>query len=73
LTLLFSFKNWQELAIILKMPNVRIAVAKKAKSMGISLPPELIRKAKKHAYSKDMSFSKYIRCLLLRDLKIDKS
>jgi predicted DNA binding CopG/RHH family protein len=55
------------------MPNVRVAVAKKAKSMGISLPPELIREAKKHAYSKGMSFSKYIRDLLLRELKIDNS
>ena len=55
------------------MPNVRIAVAKKAKSMGISLPAELIRDAKKHAYSKGMSFSRYVRSLLLRELKNDKS
>ena len=50
------------------MPNVRIEKAKKAKSMGVSLPPELIVQAKKHAFSQGVSFSKFVRSLLDREL-----
>jgi predicted DNA binding CopG/RHH family protein len=58
---------------ILHMPNVRIEKAKKVRSMGISLPPELISQAKKYAFSQGMSFSRYVRSLLQRELKGDKS
>jgi predicted DNA binding CopG/RHH family protein len=50
------------------MPNVRIEKAKKAKALGVSLPPELILQAKKHAFSQGMSFSKFVRSLLAREL-----
>ena len=54
--------------IVTTMPNVRIEKAKKAKSMGVSLPPELIVQAKKHAFSQGVSFSKFVRSLLDREL-----
>jgi predicted DNA binding CopG/RHH family protein len=50
------------------MPNVRIEKAKKAKALGVSLPPELILQAKKHAFSQGMSFSRFVRSLLAREL-----
>jgi hypothetical protein len=54
--------------IVTQMPNVRIEKAKKAKALGISLPPELILQAKKHAFLQGMSFSKFVRSLLVREL-----
>jgi hypothetical protein len=51
------------------MPNPRKESALKAKPTGISLPPELAREAKKHAYSSGMSLSKFVSQLLLRELK----
>jgi len=51
-----------------EMPNVRIASTKKAKSMGISLPPELLRHAKKYAAKQGVSFSRLVRDLLAREL-----
>jgi hypothetical protein len=51
------------------MPNTRKESALKAKPTGISLPPELVREARKHAYSNGMSLSKFVSQLLLRELK----
>lgn len=51
-----------------RMPNVRIEKSKKAKALGVSLPPELILQAKKYAFSQGMSFSKFVRSLLAREL-----
>ena len=50
------------------MSNVRIEKAKKARAIGVSLPPDLIRQAKKHAFSQGMSFSRFVRSLLAREL-----
>jgi hypothetical protein len=51
------------------MPNARKESSLKAKPTGISLPPELARQARKHAYLNGMSLSKFISQLLLRELK----
>jgi hypothetical protein len=51
------------------MSNPRKDSALKAKSTGISLPPELARAARMHAYSNGMSLSKFVSQLLLRELK----
>jgi hypothetical protein len=51
------------------MPNPRKESALKAKPTGISLPPELAREARMHAYSNGMSLSKFVSQLLLRELK----
>jgi hypothetical protein len=51
------------------MPNPRKEAALKAKPTGISLPPELARAARMHAYSNGMSLSKFVSQLLLRELK----
>jgi len=51
------------------MPNPRKETALKAKPTGISLPPELARAARMHAYSNGMSLSKFVSQLLLRELK----
>ena len=51
------------------MPNTRIAPALRAKPMGISLPPNLAREARMHAYSHGMSLSKFVSQLLLRELE----
>ena len=51
------------------MPNPRKETALKAKPTGISLPPELARAARMHAYSNGMSLSKFISQLLIRELK----
>jgi hypothetical protein len=37
--------------------------------MGISLPPNLAREARMHAYSNGMSLSKFVSQLLLRELE----
>lgn len=51
------------------MPNPRKESSLKSKSTGISLPPELAREARMHAYSNGMSLSKFVSLLLLRELK----
>jgi hypothetical protein len=51
------------------MPNPRKESALKAKSTGISLPPELARAARMHAFSNGMSLSKFVSQLLVRELK----
>ena len=51
------------------MPNPRKEIALKAKPTGISLPPELARAARMHAYSNGMSLSKFVSQLLLHELK----
>ena len=51
------------------MPNPRKEAALKVKPTGISLPPELARAARMHAYSNGMSLSKFVSQLLLRELK----
>jgi hypothetical protein len=51
------------------MPNPRKESSLKAKPTGISLPPELARAARMHAYSSGMSLSKFVSQLLLRELK----
>ena len=50
------------------MSNVRIEKAKKARAIGVSLPPDVIVQAKKHAFSQGVSFSKFVRSLLDREL-----
>lgn len=50
------------------MPNVRKESALKSKSTGISLPPQLAREARMHAYSNGMSLSKFVSQLLIREL-----
>jgi predicted DNA binding CopG/RHH family protein len=69
----FLLQTLAKIDIIESMPNVRKPADQKAKTMGISLPPELIREAKKQASAKDMSFSKYVRTLLQKELQIDQS
>jgi hypothetical protein len=51
------------------MPNMRKESSLKVKPTGISLPPELAREARKHAFSNGMSLSKFVSQLLLRELK----
>jgi len=41
---------------------------KRAKSAGISLPPDVIRAARKVAFQKGMSLSSYVRVLLVQKL-----
>jgi hypothetical protein len=57
------------LAPITVVPNIRKESCSKAKSIGISLPPQLAREAKIYAFCIGMSFSKFVSQLLLRELK----
>lgn len=41
---------------------------KRAKAAGISLPPDIIRAARKVAFNKGMSLSAYVRVLLVQKL-----
>ncbi len=50
------------------MANKPVPPQKKARSAGISLPPQLIKDARKHAYGRGMSLSGLVRQLLLERL-----
>ena len=50
------------------MANRPVPAGKKAKAAGISLPPDLIKDARKHAYEKGMSLSGFVRQLLIERL-----
>ena len=69
----FLLQTLARVDMIRSMPNVRKPADQKAKTIGISLPPELIREAKKQASANGMSFSKYVRTLLQRELQKDQS
>jgi hypothetical protein len=51
-----------------RMANKPVPPQKKARSAGISLPPQLIKDARKHAYGRGMSLSGLVRQLLLERL-----
>jgi hypothetical protein len=50
------------------MARKSIAPSKRAKSAGISLPPDLIRTARKAAFQKGLSLSAFVRAMLAREL-----
>jgi|LakMenE01Jun11ns_1017448.scaffolds.fasta_scaffold9853899_3 hypothetical protein len=50
------------------MARKQVPQNKRAKGAGISLPPDLIRAARKIAYGQGMSLSAYVRQLLLERL-----
>jgi hypothetical protein len=50
------------------MARRKIPPHKHSKPAGISLPPELIREARKVAYAQGMSFSLFVRLLLMERL-----
>ena len=50
------------------MAKKTVPAGKKAKAAGISLPPDLIKEARKHAYGKGMSLSGFVRQLLIERL-----
>ena len=64
----FSLKKFADSGKKNAVSNLRIEKAKKARAIGVSLPPDLIRQAKKHAFSQGMSFSRFVRSLLAREL-----
>lgn len=51
------------------MANRPVPANKKAKAAGISLPPQLINAARKHAYQRGMSLSGLVRQLLMEKLE----
>jgi signal transduction histidine kinase len=51
------------------MANRPVPENKKAKAAGISLPPQLINQARKHAYQRGMSLSGFVRHLLIEKLE----
>jgi hypothetical protein len=51
------------------MANRPVPENRKAKAAGISLPPQLINQARKHAYQRGMSLSGFVRQLLLEKLE----
>jgi hypothetical protein len=50
------------------MARKPIAPSKRAKSAGISLPPDMIRTARKVAFQKGLSLSAFVRAMLAREL-----
>jgi hypothetical protein len=50
------------------MARTTIPQSKKAKAIGISLPPSLIRQGKALAFSKGVSFSRLVRNLLAEEV-----
>lgn len=46
---------------------------KRAKAAGISLPPDLIKTARKIAYSQGVSLSAYVRMLLIQKVAEDSA
>lgn len=50
------------------MANRPVPENRKAKAAGISLPPQLINQARKHAYQRGMSLSGLVRQLLMEKL-----
>jgi len=50
------------------MARKPIPASKRAKSAGISLPPDLIRTARKAAFQKGQSLSAFVRAMLAREL-----
>jgi hypothetical protein len=51
-----------------RMANRPVPDNRKAKAAGISLPPQLINQARKHAYKRGMSLSGFVRQLLIERL-----
>jgi len=51
------------------MANRPVPDNRKAKAAGISLPPQLINAARKHAYGRGMSLSGFVRQLLIEKLE----
>ena len=52
-----------------RMANRPVPDNRKAKAAGISLPPQLINAARKHAYGRGMSLSGFVRQLLIEKLE----
>ena len=52
--------------------SARVPPHKKAKSAGISLPPQITASARKLAYSKGLSLSAFVRSLLIKELETAK-
>lgn len=52
-----------------RMANRPVPDNRKAKAAGISLPPQLINQARKHAYQRGMSLSGFVRQLLIEKLE----
>ena len=50
------------------MAKKAVPAGKKSKAAGISLPPQLINQARKHAYQRGMSLSGFVRQLLIERL-----
>ena len=51
------------------MAKKAVPAGKKSKAAGISLPPDLIKEARKVAYSKGQSLSGFVRQLLIERLE----
>jgi hypothetical protein len=60
--------NFIKICAILSMAQRKVPPHKRSKAAGISLPPEIIREARKHAYAQGMSLSGFVRMLLLQRL-----
>jgi hypothetical protein len=50
------------------MAHPKIPPHQRARAAGISLPPSVINKARKHAYAKGLSLSAFVRMVLLQHL-----
>lgn len=50
------------------MAQRKLPPHKRSKAAGISLPPDIIREARKHAYAQGMSLSMFVRTLLIQRL-----
>jgi len=51
------------------MANPKKPEHKKAQTTGVSLPPHILREAKKAAFARGLSLSGFMRDLLLRELQ----
>jgi hypothetical protein len=54
------------------MANKPVPENRKAKSAGISLPPQITTSARKLAYSKGLSLSAFVRSLLIKEMEAAK-
>lgn len=65
----FFIFNASTLGNCWRMANRPVPDNRKAKAAGISLPPQLINQARKHAYQRGMSLSGFVRQLLIEKLE----
>jgi hypothetical protein len=54
------------------MANRRVPTTKKSRPVGVSLPSDLAREARKVAFNRGVSFSQFVSWLIARELGVSK-